>query len=209
MTYKKQILLADDHPLILRGIVAELEEENLYDIVATVSNGQDAIEQILKLKPHLAIIDMQMPIKNGIEVLQALKASKAVTKVIILTMFKERYLLKQALELGAKGYLIKDTLTNEIHECIRNVLKNEVFVSKSMDESTDLAFINIPEYSKLTRMEKKVLNLVRQSMTSKAIAEELYLSVKTIENHRYNIGKKLKIKGGKNDILKYLLKKMN
>lgn len=203
-----KIVLADDHPLILKGMMAELENEENYEIVAAVLNGKEVVDAIKRLNPHIAIIDMQMPEKNGFEVMRTLNEIGSPTKVIILTMFKERYLLKEAMELGAKGYLIKDTVTSEIHECLIKVLNNESYISKSIAENKDEEFVDIPEYDKLTRMEKKVLNLVRQSMTSKAIAEELYLSVKTIENHRYNIGKKLNIKGGKKDILKFLLKKM-
>lgn len=208
MERKIKIVLADDHPLILKGIIAELESKDNYKVVAAVLNGEEALDAIQQLRPDIAIIDMQMPKKNGIDVLNALREAGSLTKVVILTMFKERYLLKQAIDLGAKGYLIKDTVTSEIDTCIQCVLDDDIYTSKSIVENEESDFEKIPEYSKLTRMEKKVFNLVRQSMTSKAIAEELYLSVKTIENHRYNIGKKLNIKGGKKDILKFLLAKI-
>lgn len=204
-----QIVIADDHPLFRNGLKQLLEKEQNIKITGEADNGNKALELILEKKPDIAILDIDMPGKTGLEVMRDIKDSG--TKIIILTMYAEEDIFDEALSLGVRGYVLKDSAVNDILDCIRKVTENEYYMSPSVSnflvtrrkKITELKKIN-PHLETLTITEKKILKFISENKTSKEIANTLFLSPRTIENHRTNISNKLKLKGS-HSLLKFAI----
>jgi len=201
------IVLADDHSLVRDGIRALLEGENDLIVIGEVSNGQEAIEMVQNKTPDLLIIDIRMPIMNGIDAVERLKKNNTTTKCIILSMHdSEEYILK-SVKAGANGYLLKDTGKTEFIKAIRtveqgdkyfsgdisNVLVNNLLKpSKTIVENTETLKSDTP--FDLTSKELQVLELVLSGLTNKQISEKLEKSKRTIETHRFNLMRKMEVK---------------
>ena len=204
-----QIVIADDHPLFRNGLKQLLEKEQNIKITGEADNGNKALELILEKKPDIAILDIDMPGKTGLEVMRDIKDSG--TKIIILTMYAEEDIFDEALSLGVRGYVLKDSAVNDILDCIRKVTENEYYMSPSVSnflvtrrkKITELKKTN-PHLETLTITEKKILKFISENKTSKEIANTLFLSPRTIENHRTNISNKLKLKGS-HSLLKFAI----
>lgn len=204
-----QIVIADDHPLFRNGLKQLLEKEQNIKITGEADNGNKALELILEKKPDIAILDIDMPGKTGLEVMRDIKDSG--TKIIILTMYAEEDIFDEALTLGVRGYVLKDSAVNDILDCIRKVTENEYYMSPSVSnflvtrrkKITELKKTN-PHLETLTITEKKILKFISENKTSKEIANTLFLSPRTIENHRTNISNKLKLKGS-HSLLKFAI----
>lgn len=187
------------------GLEQALNQIKTIAIKAKGQNGQEAYDAIVKWKPKIAILDIQMPVMTGLEIAERLAKENSKTSVILLTMFHDLSLFEKAKQLGVRGYLLKDSMLDEIEHCIETVINGKDYLSKTMETlNTEMEKKQGP-LEKLSRMEKKVFQLISEEKTSKEIAELLFLSPKTIENHRYNICKKLDISGGANTLLKYAL----
>lgn len=202
-----RILIADDHPFTLAGTKAFVESLK-YTVEDICSNGIAAFNLIVAHQPNIAILDINMPGLDGLEVLERVHQQKLPTKIILLTMHKERTIYNKAKKLGAMGYVLKENAQEELGFCLSAVIKGESYVSKNLERDlhTDIyddskAYLNI-----LTFAEKKVLELVAQQKTSKQIAEMLYISEKTVEGHRSNIIQKLKLPKEKNILLTWAMK---
>ena len=207
MNSKLKILIADDHPLLREGLFYILNKNENFKIIGQAADGQEALNLIRVQKPDIAILDVQMPKLDGFEVAKILIKEKLATKIIFLTMFKDVELIKKVFDLGVKGYVLKENAVNDIVTCIESVAENKFFISP---QASDILFKQKeqkkkPVDEKLTHSEKKILSLIAQDKSSKEIAEELFVSVKTIENHRSNICKKLGITGN-SALLIYALK---
>lgn len=204
-----RIVIADDHPLFRNGLKQLLEKEDNIKIVGEADNGLKALEIILEKKPDIAILDIDMPGKTGLEVLKEIKNS--VTKVIFLTMYAEEDIFDEAMNLGVKGYVLKDSAVNDIIDCINSVSKNDYYISPSVSnflvnrrKRVKELKSNNPYLDKLTATEKKILKFISENKTSREIAEVLFLSPRTIENHRTNISNKLSLKGS-HSLLKFAI----
>ena len=202
MTAKKsgfKILIADDHPAILIGLRNILEGRKLKSILEA-RDGAQALEMILAHKPDLAILDLFMPNLTGIEVLKDLFQKKCSTKVVIFSAHVEKDALDEALKYGAKGYLLKDNTSEELLNCVNFVLEGGIYLSPSVtdkllrrrreDSDGDESLLRY-----LSEMEKGILLLLANNMTSKQIADKLKLSFRTVQNHRANICSKLNLNG--------------
>ncbi len=187
------IVIADDHPMILKGLNDELISSN-YNVVGQAINGVQALELILRHNPTVALLDIDMPLFTGFEVIKKAKQKKVDTKFIILSFHKEIEYLKQAKALQINGYLLKEDSFEEVEQCIESVLNNEIFFSQSFTP-TSLAIITeeLEKIKLLTSSEKTILKLVAQQLTSSEIAEQLFISIRTVEKHRSNIIMKLEI----------------
>jgi DNA-binding NarL/FixJ family response regulator len=197
-----QLLIADDHPLTLMGTKAYVEMLG-YKVDDICSNGISALNLITAHQPAIAILDINMPGLDGLEVLEKIQKLKLHTKVILCTMHKEATIFNRANQLGAYGYLLKEHAQDELKECIATVEKGEKYVSKKLSNeliATDSADNNLA-LEKLTFTEKKVLELITQQKTSKQVAELLFISEKTVEGHRTNIIHKLELPKEKNSLL--------
>jgi DNA-binding NarL/FixJ family response regulator len=197
-----KIIVADDHPLFRSGLVNTIWENSDYNVIGESANGAEALEQIRTLKPDIAILDINMPGINGLEVTKTVIKEKLDTKTIILTMYKDEDYFNEAINLDVSAYLLKDCATNEILKCLEEVLSGEYYFSpgvlnylvKRKSKQRTLTDEN-PGLKDLTVAEKQVLEKVADSKTSKEIAEELFISVRTVQNHRNNICTKLNLKG--------------
>jgi DNA-binding NarL/FixJ family response regulator len=197
-----KIIAADDHPLFRSGLVKTIRENPGYDIIAESATGADALEQVRTLKPDIAILDINMPEMNGLEVAKKLNKEKPGTKIIILTMYKDEDYFNEAINLDVSAYILKDCAVNEILKCLEVVMSGEYYFSpgvlnylvkrKNRKSTLENKHAGLKD---LTVAEKQVLEKVAENKTSKEIADELFISVRTVQNHRNNICAKLNLKG--------------
>ena len=196
-----KILIADDHPFTLQGTKSFVESYG-YKVTDTCSNGVSALNLITLHQPDIAILDINMPGLDGLDVAKKIQESKLKTKVILLTMHKEMTIFKKANEYGIYGYILKEHAQTELEKCLIEVAKGNKYVSEFLED--DLVVDNKKdnhELAKLTLSERKIVELIAQQKTSKQIAELLFLSEKTVEGHRSNIIEKLGLPKEKNTLL--------
>ncbi|OGU65878.1 MAG: DNA-binding response regulator [Stygiobacter sp.] len=207
MNKKLRIIIADDHPLFSQGVIQVLSTRKNLEVIGQAENGKSALELIRREIPDIAILDVQMPEMDGFEVAKIVRHEKLSTKIIFLTMFNQESFIRKVFEIGVKGYILKDSAITDILKCIDAVSENNFYLSPQV--SHFLLSMNVKEKSntkeELTQSEKRILKLIGQGKSSKEIAEELFISNKTVENHRSNICKKLNISGN-SALLKYALK---
>lgn len=196
------ILISEDHPLTLMGTKTFVQGLG-HHICELCSNGVTAYNMILKHKPDIAILDINMPGMNGIEILERLVSKSLRTKVILVTMHKEYSLFNRAKELNAKGYILKEFAIDVLEECINAVLQNEIWFSKELQENLYLDKQSTKNniLNELSFAEKKIVQLIGQQKSSKEIAIMLFITEKTVENHRHSIMKKLNLPPEKNALL--------
>jgi len=206
---KIRIVIADDHPIFLSGLKQILSAEKSIEIIGEAYNGEKALELIIELKPEIAILDIDMPKKTGLQILNELKDSE--TKFIFLTMYGEEDIFDEAMNLGIKGFVMKDSAVTDIIDCILSVSNNNYYISSSVSgflikrkKKLNKLRESNPMLDELTLSEKNILKYISENMTSKEIAEVLFLSYRTIENHRTNIANKLNLKGS-HSLLKFAI----
>lgn len=199
---KPSIVIADDHPILLTGTKAFLESKR-FKILGTALDGNEAYNSIIKHEPDIAIIDFDMPKLNGLEVAKECQKNSVSTKIIILTLFKEEAILK---EVGKtiQGYLLKEDALQEIEFCINEVWTGNTFVSKNIEDGVHFSASKF--IKDLTVSESKILRYLAKNFSSSQIAEELYISRRTVEKHRSNIIKKLEIPPTQNGLLLWVQK---
>jgi two-component system nitrate/nitrite response regulator NarL len=191
MNINISLFVADDHPLLLKGLVDELKDYN-YNVVDTAENGAIALDKIMELQPTIAILDEEMPMLTGFEVIKKCKEKQIKTKFIILTSHKEKAFIYQAKKLNISGYIIKDEPFNELHNCIQSISKGESYFSAVFNSVFDDEVApQIKKIKLLSPSERTIVRLVAQEKSSKDIGELLSLSSRTIEKHRSNIIRKL------------------
>ena len=207
MNKKLRIIIADDHPLFSQGVIQVLSTRKNLEVIGQAENGKSALELIRREIPDIAILDVQMPEMDGFEVAKIVRHEKLSTKIIFLTMFNQESFIRKVFEIGVKGYILKDSAITDILKCIEAVSEDNFYLSPQV--SHFLLTMNVKEKptskEELTHSEKRILKLIGQGKSSKEIAEELFISNKTVENHRSNICKKLNITGN-SALLKYALK---
>ena len=202
MPQQVSILIVDDHPLLRRGVRDAIAENPRFQIVGEASDGQEAMRLVTSLKPQIAVVDIDMPHLNGLEMLRALRQLSFPVKTIILTMFKEEDMFNAALDLGALAYVVKENAANDVLAALEKVTRGETFFSTVLWEAgqrrsdrVQQLLLSKPQIETLTSSERRILKLVGQDYTSKEIANCLNLSVRTVDNHRQNICHKLNLHG--------------
>ena len=202
MAMEITILIVDDHPLLRRGVRNVITEHPRFRVVGEAADGEDAMRQLVSLKPDVAILDIDMPRINGLEVLRALRELPFTVRPVILTMYKEEDMFNAAMDLGAVAYVIKENAANDVVAAIEKVARGETFLSSVMwdagqrrGERVQQLLLSKPQIETLTPSERRILKLVGQDFTSKEIANSLNLSVRTVDNHRQNICRKLNLHG--------------
>lgn len=186
-----KILVADDHPMLLNGLRNELMAFN-YNVLEGASNGAQALEMIMLHLPDVAILDIEMPLLTGFEIIKKCQEKSIATRFIILSSYKEKIFVLKAKKLNISGYLLKDEPFIEIHKGIHAALKGEFYCSKVFDE----VFSNeiTPQLEKikfLSPSERTIVRLIAQNKSSKEISELLFISHRTVQKHRSNIILKL------------------
>ena len=197
-----RIVIADDHPIFRLGLRQLIEQARRLKIVAEADDGVTAFERIQEARPDIAILDIDMPNEDGFAVARKIREHRLAVKVIFLTMHKDALHFNEALDIGVKGYVIKDNAAVDVVNCINAVAAGQDYVSPAV--STHLlnrsrrasAFARqTPGLGELTAAERRILGLLAEYKTSKEIAAELFVSVRTVENHRANICAKLDLHG--------------
>lgn len=201
-----RVFNADDHPMLRKGISDLIVETRDLEWVGSAENGTEALEKIRAIKPNIAVLDIEMPGLTGLQVAQALIEESSPTSIILLTLFKDGHFLRNALSIGVKGYLLKESSAKEIVDCIKSVHEGRAYVNPAMSQyliappsvETDIL-------SDLSDHEINILKLIAQQKTSSEIASMLFISPKTVSNHRSNISKKLGLSGEQNGLLKWAM----
>lgn len=202
MKQEVTVLIVDDHPLLRRGLRDVIGHNSRFKIVGEAADGEEALRQISCLTPQIVILDIDMPRRNGLETIRAIRQLLSPVKVIILTMYKEEDMFNAAMDLGVKAYVLKENAANDILNALEKVDRGEAFVSASMleagqrrSERVRELLLSKPQIESLTPAERRILKLIGEDYTSKEIANLLHLSVRTVDNHRQHICDKLKLHG--------------
>ncbi|MEM1328124.1 MAG: response regulator transcription factor [Bacteroidota bacterium] len=205
---KISILLADDHSLVRDGIKALLEDDDCLEVIEEAKNGEEAIRKTIAHQPDIVLMDIRMPVMNGLEAIAQLSKKRVSTKAIVLSMHDSEEYVLQSMEANAFGYLLKDAPKEELLRAIYRVYEGEKYYSGDISKvivNKYLEKINTPNRrplaiaSKLTKIsltkrERQIMDLVLSGMSNKEIAEQLNKSVRTVEAHRFNLMKKLEVK---------------
>ena len=198
---KIRVILADDHTVVRQGLRVLLMAEGDIDIVGEAENGRQAIQLVKKLLPDVAVIDIAMPVLNGLEATRQITRSVPSTKVLILSSYSDDEYVQQLTEAGAAGYLVKQTAANDLLKAIREAHKGNAFfspaIAKRLRDQCRQAFVSGQPVKKrtdyLTTREAEVLQLIAEGRANKQIAAELCISIKTVEKHRQQVMNKLNI----------------
>lgn len=194
---KIRIMIADDHSMVREGLKQLIELEEDIIVVAQAANGSEAIEKIIEYKPDVVLLDINMPEMNGLEVLTYLKQNDIRANVLILTIHNEVEYLFKAVEIGVKGYVLKDSESDVLIKAIRAIYNGDSYIQPNMASLLFKKMNNddnsVNENSRLTKREIEVLKLITQGMLNKEIAHKLCISEKTVKNHVSNIFKKIEV----------------
>ncbi len=177
--------------------------EKGYNIVGSGSNGREAYNLITKLKPDIAILDIQMPFMSGLEIAKKCKTNGIDTKIVLITIHKEKELYNKAQELNIFGYILKEFAIEEIENCIALVSEGQPYFSQKIKDMLNSNSADDEALNVLTPSEKKILKLIAKDKTNKEIASLLFISYRTVEKHRSNIINKLKLEQKTNSLLSW------
>ncbi len=200
---KIRILFADDHSIVRNGLRALFRSVPEFSVVGEAEDGETAVQLVAARKPHVAILDISMPKLNGIEATRIIKQNHPGTKVLILTIHEDEAYVQQIIRAGANGYIVKNAEKNEILAAVRSVAQGDPFFSPGIsrlmiekfiqrargEENIQQPWTTIP----LTKRETEILQHIAQGLTSREIAEKLFLSLSTVNTHRANLMQKLDI----------------
>jgi DNA-binding NarL/FixJ family response regulator len=209
MKRQLKVLIVDDHPVFRRGLREIIEENPGFRIAGEASDGEAALRLAAELRPDIAVVDIDMPRVNGLEMVRRLQETKLPVTVVFLTMYREEDMFDAAMDLGVKAYVLKENAVDDILAALERVSRGETFISPSMSEMGQRRtnrvrelLLSKPQIDELTPAEKRILKLISEDRTSKEIAHLLQISIKTVENHRLSICHKLNLHGS-HSLLKF------
>ena len=194
--------MADDHPIVRQGLRQMIEADNALSIVAEAGDGQKALELIEAHQPDIVILDIDMPKMDGFDVVREIRKKNLPAEIIFLTMHSEEEVFQEAIDLGVKGYVLKDSAVTDIVNSIKTVINGKAFISPEL--SGHLLNYRIrsealnkeqPGLNSLSPTERRVLKLIAEDKTSREIGSLLFISHRTVETHRTNISRKLDLHG--------------
>jgi DNA-binding NarL/FixJ family response regulator len=205
------LLIADDHPIFRQGLRQLVDSVKGMSVICEAADGRTALTEIEGQKPDVAVLDVNMPEMDGLAVARAVLAKKLPVELIFLTMYKDEELFNEALDIGVKAYVLKDSAVTDLIGAVRAVLAGKNFISPDLSThlvkrgSRATALVRSkPGLKDLTPSERRILPLIADNKTSREIADELFISVRTVENHRANICQKLELHGA-HALLKFAL----
>lgn len=204
-----RLVLADDHELVRQGLRRLIEERHEWQIVGEASNGSDAVELVLRLRPDVAVIDYSMPGLTGLEATRQILATAPRTQILILTMHRSETLVSELLSAGVRGYVLKSDAGRMLTDGIETLLRGEPYFSPAVSDVLLRDFLGgatptAPE-NPLTAREREVVQLVANGKSTKEIAGLLGISVKTAETHRSNVMRKLECRSV-SDLVRYAIR---
>ena len=193
-----RIILADDHTIVSQGLARLLENDPDLKVVGNATNGLMAVEKALELKPDIIIIDIAMPIMNGIEAAKRIRKDLPKTKILILSMYSDEHYIHELIETGISGYLLKDSSGRDIIKAIQAAMKDETFLSPSISKKFENTYLSPRKsssreerFKQLTNREKEIFQLIAEGHPIRDIANTLRVSVSTVKSHKCKIMEKL------------------
>jgi DNA-binding NarL/FixJ family response regulator len=197
-----RILIADDHPIFRQGLRLIVEAQRDLVVVAEASDGGQALDCLRRGEVDVAVLDVTMPVKDGFVVAREARDERLAAALVFLTMHKDEHYLNAALDVGIRGYVLKDNATTEIVECVRAIAAGGDYISPTLSSflirrrsrAASLAEQK-PALDRLTPAERRILRLIADGLTSREIAGQLGIGVRTVEHHRNNVAVKLELRG--------------
>lgn len=194
------IFLVDDHTIVRQGLAKLLEGEPNFRVVGEAENGREAVKRVAELRPNVVIMDITMPLLNGIEATRQIKQVCPETKIIILSMHSHDIYISELFSLGASGYLLKNSTGTDIIQAVHAATAGNTYLSPSISRRVIEDYVSLRKkspqellYSKLSNREREVFQMIAEGKSSKEISEILFVSTSTVKTHRSNIMKKLKM----------------
>jgi len=195
-----ELIIVDDHPLFREGLKTIVNRDDNFTVVAEAGNGREGIELGKKHRPDIMLVDISMPGKNGIQVIRELKNDLPETRFIIISMHSEADYIVEAFRAGAQGYMIKESAASNLLKGLGTVASGEMFLDNALSQEVVFKLLQAKSYgrddkkdpySTLTAREQEVMRMLAEGLTPKEVAARLFISPKTVENHRTNLMKKL------------------
>jgi DNA-binding NarL/FixJ family response regulator len=200
MAPKHRIVIAEDHTILREGLRSLLSSSPDFEVVGEAEDGREAIRCVEKLKPDLILTDLSMPRMNGMEAIREIKKQSPKTKILVLTVHKTEEYILATLKAGADGYLLKDSTHTELIMAVKNVISGKHYISPGISEKVIEGYVEGKKTLKprtswetLTQREREILKLIAEGYRNKEIADDLCISVKTVEKHRANLMEKLNL----------------
>jgi len=196
------VCIVDDHPIFRQGLRQALESDPRLRVVGEAGDGATALEQIRSLHPDVAVLDIELPQLDGLDLVRALQSLRRPVAVLILSMHKEEHVVNAALDAGVKGYVLKENAVAEAVAAVKAVAAGETYLCPAVSgyllrrrQRAEALRSQQPGLDRLTPMERRVLKLIADNKTSRQIAEQLFISIRTVETHRANLCAKLDLHG--------------
>lgn len=194
------IVVADDHTIVRQGLANLLNAEPNFQVVGEAENGRDAVQQVEALQPDVVIMDIAMPILNGIDAGRQIRKISPATRLIILSMHSHDRYISELLSLGASGYLLKEASRTDITEAIHTAMKGDTFLSPSISRRVVEEYVSLKKappreslYNRLSNREREVFQMLAEGHSTRKIAETLFVCPSTVKTHRVNIMEKLEL----------------
>jgi DNA-binding NarL/FixJ family response regulator len=202
MPAKIKVLIVDDHPLFRQALRQMVADDSRFELAGEAGDGETALRLILEKKPNVAVLDVDVPGLSGLEVARKLKEKRSSTQIVILTMHKEEQIFNRAMDMGVKGFVLKENAVEDILKALVTVSEGKHYLSPSISgylvrrhSRAESLAAKKPGLEDLTKAERRILKFIAEKKTSKEIAAELFISPRTVEAHRANICAKLELHG--------------
>ena len=202
MARRTTVLIVDDHPLFRSGLRQVITNDPRFELVGETGDGEAALQMIQEKKPDVAVLDVNLPGLSGLEITRKLQTKRLATRVIMLTMHKDEETCNRALDIGAKGFVLKENAVEEILKAIAAVAEGEHYLSSTISSylvrrrnRAEMLAAKKPGLDDLTKAERRILKFIAEKKTSRQIGAELFISPRTVEAHRANICAKLGLTG--------------
>ena len=200
MAEQKSVIIIDDHPLFREGLKTIISRDDRFKVVGEAGSGHEGFGIAKKLKPDLVVVDISLPDQSGIQLTRDLRQLLSETKILIVSMHSKIDYIAEAFQAGATGYVVKESASERLLQGLKSVAKGDYYLDSSVSHAVvenlmksplKAAKITDADYATLTPREQEVMRLLAEGLSSKAVAEKLFISSKTVENHRANIMSKL------------------